>query len=166
MEENKKQNSYLSFKLGQETFASNVSKVLNIVEMPNITEVPQAPAYMKGVMNLRGTVLPVVDTRVKFGMSETIVTANTCVLVLEIEMDKEKVMVGALVDAVDEVIELEGNDIKPAPSIGDKYNTEFIFGMVEQKESFIMILDMDNVFSTDELIDLKKQEKVETELFQ
>ncbi len=89
-------NSYLSFKLGEEIFAANVSKVLNILEMTKITQVPKSPPYMKGVINLRGTVLPVVDTRLKFGMSATEFTPNTCILVMEVEVDGEALQVGGL----------------------------------------------------------------------
>ncbi len=163
MEENQNQKSYLSFKLGKETFASNVSKVLNILEMPTITEVPQAPEYMVGVMNLRGEVLPVIDSRIKFGMGATSVTSNTCVLVLEIETENNKLKIGAIVDAVEEVLEIEEDEIKPSPSIGTKYNTEFIIGMVQQDESFIMILDMEKVFSTHEIVELKMAESEQIE---
>ncbi len=155
MEEKNIQKSYLSFKLGKETFASNVSKVLNILEMPQITDVPQTPDYMVGVMNLRGAVLPVVDTRVKFGMEATKVTSNTCVLVLEINIDNRSLKLGAMVDSVEEVMEIEENEINPSPSIGTKYNTEFIHGMVQQGEGFVMVLDMDKVFSTHEIIELE-----------
>jgi purine-binding chemotaxis protein CheW len=89
-------NSYLSFKLGGETFAANVGKILNILEMTEITKVPKAPDYMKGVINLRGTVLPVVDTRIKFGMPPAEYTNNTCILVMEVEVDGEQVQVGDL----------------------------------------------------------------------
>ena len=157
MEDQEIQKSHLSFKLGKETFASNVSKVLNIVEMSTITEVPQAPDYMMGVMNLRGAVLPVIDTRIKFGMDATQITTKTCVLVLEITADTATVMIGAIVDAVEEVLEIEEEDINPSPSIGAKYNSEFILGLVQQNERFIMILDMDKVFTTDEVIQLMQQ---------
>jgi purine-binding chemotaxis protein CheW len=160
MNEQNKQKSYLTFKLGKETFASNVSNVLNILEMPQITEVPQTPEYMVGVMNLRGAVLPVIDTRVKFGMGATQISTNTCVLVLEINSDAKKIRIGAIVDAVDEVLEINEQDINPSPTIGTKYNTEFIQGMVQQGESFIMILNMDTVFTTHEIISLKSNSKV------
>jgi purine-binding chemotaxis protein CheW len=144
-------NSYLSFKLGDEEFAAHASKVLNILEMTNITVVPKAPAYMKGVINLRGTVLPVIDTRVKFGMSPTVYTSNTCIIVLDIIMDNESVHVGALVDGVQAVLEIERNKIMPAPSIGSKYRSEFIEGVANIEDKFVMILDMDAIFSTDDL---------------
>lgn len=154
MMEDNIQESYLTFKLGRESFASNVSKVLNILEMPQITEVPQTPKYMVGVMNLRGEVLPVIDSRIKFGMEPTTITSNTCILVLEIENENSKIKIGAMVDSVDEVLEITESEIKPSPTIGTNYNTDFIIGMVMQKESFIMILDMERVFSSDEIISL------------
>lgn len=144
-------NSYLSFKLGNEEFAAHASKVLNILEMTNITVVPKAPEYMKGVINLRGTVLPVIDTRVKFGMSPTVYTSNTCIIVLDIVMDNETVQVGALVDGVQAVLEIEKTNIMPAPSIGSRYRSEFIEGVANIDEKFVMILDMDAIFSSDDL---------------
>lgn len=163
-----KSNSYLSFHLGEEEFAAHVSKVLNILEMTKITEVPKAPEYMKGVINLRGTVLPVIDTRIKFGMTPTVYTPNTCIVVMEVEITNEIVQVGALVDSVQAVLELEDSEIQPPPSIGSKYKSEFIYGMAKKDEKFIMLLDMDKVFSSDEIISLKEktaegEEKIENE---
>lgn len=149
-------NSYLTFKLGNEFFAANVSKVLNILEMTKITKVPKAPAYMKGVINLRGSVLPLVDTRIKFDMPETEYTTNTCILVLDINLNNESVHVGALVDSVQEVIEIDDANIQPPPSIGTRYRSEFIEGIAKVDEEFIMILNMDLIFSTDELSILKE----------
>ena len=150
-------NSYLSFNLGDEEFAVNVSKVLNILEMLKITEVPKSPEYMKGVINLRGTVLPVVDIRVKFGMTPTEYTNNTCIVVMEIEMDNDSIQVGALVDSVQAVLEIEDSQIQPPPSIGSKYKSEFICGMVKVDEKFIMLLDMEKVFSAEEVISVKEK---------
>lgn len=144
-------NSYLTFKLQDEIFGANVSKVLNILEMTKITKVPKAPNYMKGVINLRGAVLPLIDTRIKFDMGETTYTPNTCILVLDIDMAGESVHVGALVDSVQEVIEIDEAAIQPPPSIGSKYKSEFIEGMAKMNEEFIMLLNMDLIFSTDEL---------------
>jgi purine-binding chemotaxis protein CheW len=148
-------NSYLTFKLGEEEFAAHVSKVLSIMEMTKITKVPKSPDYMQGVINLRGQVLPVVDTRIKFGMSPTEFTQNTCIIVMEVEMEQDSVQVGALVDSVQEVLEIEDDQIQPPPSIGSKYKSEFISGMAKVEEEFIMILDMDKVFSAQELIDVQ-----------
>jgi len=152
-------NSFLSFKLGEEEFAANVKKVLNILEMTSITAVPKAPEYMKGVINLRGTVLPVIDTRIKFGMTPTEYTTNTCIIVLEIEIDNESIQIGALVDSVQEVLEISDNQIMPAPSIGSKYRSEFIEGVVGIDNNFIMILNMDTLFASDSII--KIDEKLE-----
>jgi purine-binding chemotaxis protein CheW len=144
-------NSYLTFKLGDETFGANVSKILNILEMTKVTKVPKAPNFMKGVINLRGAVLPLIDTRIKFDMGETSYTTNTCILVLDIDMAGESVHVGALVDSVQEVIEIDDASIQPPPSIGSKYKSEFIEGMAKLNDEFIMLLNMDLIFSTDEL---------------
>ena len=149
-------NSYLTFKLGDEFFAANVSKVLNILEMTKITKVPKAPPYMKGVINLRGSVLPLVDTRIKFDMPETEYTNNTCILVLDVILNNETVHVGALVDSVQEVLEFDDANIQPPPSIGIRYRSEFIEGIAKVEEEFIMILNMDLIFSTDELSILKE----------
>ena len=151
-DENKiKINSYLSFKLGEEEFAAHASKVLNILELSPITVVPKAPDYMKGVINLRGAVLPVIDTRVKFGMTPTEYTNNTCIIVLDIVIDNDSIQVGALVDGVQAVLEIEREQIMPAPSIGSKYRSEFIEGVANINDNFVMILDMDAIFSSDDL---------------
>jgi purine-binding chemotaxis protein CheW len=152
----KKLNSYLTFKLGEELFAANVGKVLNILEMTKVTKVPKAPPYMKGVINLRGSVLPLIDTKIKFDMGETEFSTNTCILVLDINMNGDSVHVGALVDSVQEVIELDESQLQPPPSIGSRYKSEFIEGMAKVAENFIMILNMDLIFSTDELSILKE----------
>jgi purine-binding chemotaxis protein CheW len=147
----------LSFKLGEEVFAINVSKVINILEMSHITRIPKAPEYMKGVINLRGTVLPVVDLRIKFGLPEKENTVDTSIIVISIDLNGEPVLIGTLVDAVREVLELKNDEISPAPTIGTKYNTGLIEGMWRVDEKFIMILDIDKVFSTDEIIEFKDQ---------
>jgi len=143
--------SYLTFKLGDEMFGANVAKVLNILEMTKITKVPKAPNYMKGVINLRGSVLPLIDTRIKFDLGETVYTTNTCILVLDIDLNGEAVHVGALVDSVQEVLEIEEAHIQPPPSIGSKYRSEFIEGMAKINDEFIMLLNMDMIFNTAEL---------------
>jgi len=145
-------NSYLSFKLGDDEFAAHVSKVLNILEMTKITQVPKSPEYMKGVINLRGAVLPIIDTRIKFGMTPTQFTQDTCIVVMEIIMEKDTIQLGALVDSVLSVVEIEDSQIQPPPSLGSKYKSEFILGVAKVDEQFILLLDMDKVFSTDELI--------------
>lgn len=166
MKDATKINSYLTFKLRNEIFGANVAKVLNILEMTKITKVPNSPSFMKGVINLRGSVLPLIDTRIKFDMGETVYSANTCILVLDIEMGGDTVHVGALVDSVIEVIEIEEVHIQPPPSIGSKYKSEFIDGMAKIGDDFIMLLNMDLIFSTNELTLIKESSgdlKVEVE---
>jgi purine-binding chemotaxis protein CheW len=147
--------SYLSFRLEEETFAVNVAKVLEILEVPHMTKVPKSPEYMRGVINLRGTVLPVIDTRIKFGLTATAYTVNTCIVVLNVAIEGESLVLGALVDSVQEVLEIDEEQIKPSPSIGAKYKSEFIRGMVKLDEHFVMLLDIDRVFSSDEISLLK-----------
>jgi purine-binding chemotaxis protein CheW len=156
--------TYLSFQLSAEVFAINVSKVINILEMSHITKIPKSPDYMKGVINLRGTVLPVVDLRIKFGLPEKEATVDTSIIVLSIDLGGEPVLVGILVDAVKEVLELKNSEIAPSPTIGSKYNSGFIEGMWRMEEKFIMILDINKVFSTDEIIDFKEQTEQTSEI--
>ncbi|MGK7397118.1 MAG: chemotaxis protein CheW [Candidatus Cyclobacteriaceae bacterium M3_2C_046] len=154
--------SYLSFKLGKELFAANVGKVLEILELTKITKVPQSPEYMRGVINLRGNVLPVIDTRIKFGLPQVEDTIDTCIIVLDINMENESIKIGVLVDSVQEVLQLDEESIQPPPSIGHKYKSEFIQGMGKVDEDFVMILNIDKVLSTNELsIVQHSTEKVE-----
>jgi len=148
--------SYLTFKLGEEIYAANVKNVVNIVELSKITKVPRTPEYMLGIVNLRGMVLPVADARKKFGLAQTDYTVNTCILVLDVVVNNTTVMVGALVDGVKEVIEIEASEIKDPPTIGFNVNNYFITGVYKKKdeEVFIMIIDLDTVFSTDEIVEL------------
>ncbi len=148
-------NSYLTFRLGNEVFAVSTNKVLNILEMCRITEVPKAPEYMLGIINLRGSILPVIDLRKKLELSSTSHTASTCIIVIDFTIDGESVLVGGVVDAVQAVLEFEISEILPPPSIGNKYRNEFITGIYKFNDSVIMILDVDSIFSTDELSELK-----------
>lgn len=147
----------LSFRLAEEVFAIDVLKVINILEMCHITSVPKAPDYMKGVINLRGTVLPVIDLRRKFGIPIKKETVDTSIIVLSIESYGKQVLTGCLVDSVKEVIEMETDMILPSPSIGVKYNNEIIEGMWCVAEKFTMILDIDKIFSTDDVIQIQQQ---------
>ncbi|MSN25083.1 MAG: chemotaxis protein CheW [Geobacter sp.] len=143
---------YLTFVLDEEVFAVDVARVREILELNNITKVPQVPDFMRGVINLRGCVVPVIDLRLKFGMQETAQTVNTCIIVVEVEMDGESIVLGALADSVQEVIEMESSQIEAAPHIGTHLNTEFIRGMGKHDGGFVMILDIDRVFSGAELV--------------
>jgi purine-binding chemotaxis protein CheW len=153
---------YLTFKLDEEVFALDIIKVREVLDFTVITKVPHTPEFMLGVINLRGSVVPVVDMRLKFGMSKTERTVNTCIIIVEIEMEGERVVLGALVDSVQEVIEMESGQIEPPPRIGTRLKTRFIKGMGKRDEHFIIILDIDRVFSTDELAivqDMGQQEE-------
>jgi purine-binding chemotaxis protein CheW len=152
-------NSYLTFKLGDELYAANVKNVINIVELSRITKVPKVPDYMLGIVNLRGAVLPVIDTRKKFGLPLTEFTVNTCILVLEVVVNNNSALIGALVDGVKEVIEIDNEEIKDPPSVGFNLNKYFITGVYKKKEeeAFIMILDMDTIFSTDDVVTISQQ---------
>jgi purine-binding chemotaxis protein CheW len=142
---------YLSFNLDDEVFALDISKVREVLEYTTVTKVPQTPAFMKGVINLRGSVVPVIDMRLKFGMSVTEKTINTCVIIVEINLDGNTTVLGAMADSVQEVFELEDDQIEPAPEIGTRLKTEFIKGMGKRDDSFIIILDIDKVFSSEEV---------------
>jgi purine-binding chemotaxis protein CheW len=142
---------FLTFRLQDELFALDIGKVREVLDFTSITKVPQTPDYMRGVINLRGSVVPVVDMRLKFGMTMSEQTVNTCVIIVEVEMDGETVVMGAMADAVQEVLDLEPDQIEPPPRLGTKLNTEFIRGMGKLAEQFIIILDIDKVFACGEL---------------
>jgi len=150
-------NSYLTFKLGEEEFGVHVSQVLNILEMTEIRGVPKTPDFMKGVINLRGSVLPVIDTRIKFGLLESEYTSNTCIVVMDLILNGDTVNIGAIVDEVLSVIEIEEDQIEPPPSIGNQYKSEFIYGMAKVEENFVMLLDMQKVLSREELAEISNE---------
>jgi purine-binding chemotaxis protein CheW len=149
---------YLTFKLSDETFALDVSKVREILEFSKVTKVPQTPEFMRGVINLRGSVVPVIDMRLKFGMSAIEQTVNTCIIVVEVQQDGDVVILGTLADSVQEVIEMEPEQIEAAPHIGTRLNTDFIKGMGKHDGRFIMILDIDKVFSGSDIMSIQEKE--------
>ncbi len=148
---------YLSFKLGEELFAVDVAKVREILDVIAITKVPQTPDYMRGVINLRGSVVPVMDMRQKFGLPPTERTVNTCIIVMEINHDGETMVLGSLADSVQEVLELGPEQIEPAPKIGIRLRTDFIKGMGKVNDQFIIILDIDQLFTMDELTTIAEE---------
>lgn len=149
--------TYLTFSLDKENFALNVEHVEKILEFQEVTEVPKAPEYMLGVFNQRGEVIPLVDTRIKFGMEKTTVTASTCVLVITIENEGEKIKLGALVDNVTEVIKYNTADIKKLPTVGKQNKTEFLNGVLRINDRFVLLLNADKIFSVDEIIELRAE---------
>ena len=149
---------YLSFMLGEEVFALDISKVREVLDSTTVTKVPRTPEFMCGVINLRGGVVPVVDMRLKFGMSKTEKTVNTCIIIVEVSLGGEATVLGALADSVQEVFDLEPDQIEPPPKIGTKLNIEFISGMGKRSDRFVIILDIDRVFSADELTVVQEAE--------
>ena len=142
---------YLSFHLDEEEFALEISRVREVLDFTKITKVPQSPPFMRGVINLRGSVVPVVDLKHKFGIGATEKTVLTRIIICEINIDEGLTVIGALADSVHEVMDIEPENIEPAPKIGTRLNIEFLKGMGKRDEEFIMILDIDKVFSADEL---------------
>lgn len=142
---------FLTFALGQDAFAADVRIAKEIVDYTEVTQVPQTPGYLLGVINLRGAVVPVIDMRLKFGMTKGETTQNSCIIVMEVEIDGDIVTVGALVDSVQEVMDLNESQIEPPPKIGTKMNTDYIKGMGNMGEKFLIILDINKIFSVDEL---------------
>lgn len=142
---------YLAFTLDHEVFSLDISKVREVLEFSKITKIPQTPEMMIGVINLRGSVVPVIDLRIKFGMGSGDVTVNTVIIIIEIDLDHETTMIGVMVDAVKEVIDLDENHIEAPPKIGNRLNTEFIKGMGKCDGQFIIILDIEKIFSLEEL---------------
>jgi purine-binding chemotaxis protein CheW len=142
---------YLTFTLAEEQYAVEVYDVKEVLEYTTVTRVPRTQEFMRGVINLRGSVVPVIDLRLKFGMGETEKTIATSIIVMEVEIGGGKVTVGTLADSVQEVIDLDNEQIEPAPQIGTRIDTEFIRGIGKQDERFIIILDIDRIFTEEEL---------------
>ena len=148
--ETTKATQYFTFTLGQEDFALEIAKVREVLDYTTITKVPRMPEYLRGVINLRGNVVPVIDLRLKLGMSAIQKTVDTCIVIVEIEMDGEIIQMGALADSVKEVIDLDPGQIAPPPRIGTKLKNEFIKGMGKQDEKFLIILDIDRILTANE----------------
>jgi len=154
-------NSYLIFKIELEEFAVSTSKVQRILEMQPLTIIPKAPIYMKGVVNLMGKVLPAIDARLKMGLQEKEYDNNTCIVVLEIEKDGVLIETGVIVDSVQSVVEFQKEEIKGPLTVGVDANADFIEGMVQQDDKFIIILDVDSIFSIEEVITLQQFIEIE-----
>ncbi len=152
---------YLTFKLDEEIYALDINQVREVLDFADVTKVPRMPEFMRGVINLRGGVVPVIDLRLKFGMSRTEKTVDTCIIIMEITLDKEVTLLGAMADSVQEVMDLEPEEIEPPPKIGTRLKTEFIKGMGKKNDEFIIILDIDRVFSQEELITVQGPEALE-----
>ncbi|MFQ3574140.1 MAG: chemotaxis protein CheW [Thermodesulfovibrionales bacterium] len=152
---------YLTFKLEDEIFAVDINKIREVLDYTNITKVPKTPDFMRGVINLRGSVVPVVDIKLKFGMSKTERTLNTCIIIVEVQFEGETTVLGALADSVQEVLDIEPDHLEPAPRIGTRIKTDFIKAMGKKNDNqFIIILDIDKVFAEEDMTMLNEASKV------
>jgi purine-binding chemotaxis protein CheW len=145
------QTQYLTFMLGSEVFAIGILAIKEIIEYGSLTVVPMMPECIRGVINLRGAVVPVMDLSARFGKKAAEVTKRTCIVIVEIETDGEHQDVGVIVDAVNEVLDIPASEIEPAPAFGTKIRTDFIHGMGKVNGKFVILLDVNNVLSTDEM---------------
>ena len=147
---------YLTFGLGEEVFALETGSVREVIELVPVTRIPKTPPFMRGVINLRGHAVPVVDLRIKFDMPRVKDTVNTCIIIVDVEVEGENCHMGAIVDSVREVFEMGSDQINPPPRMGTSIRADFIKGMGKQNEEFIMILDIAKVFSAEELSVLRE----------
>ena len=151
-----REGKYLTFSLDQEEYGIGILKIKEIIGMMPITSVPQTPAFVKGVINLRGKVIPVIDLRLRFGMGEIEYTDRTCIIVVEIEGAAGVVLIGSVVDAVSEVLNIKGEEIEDTPTFGAKLDTEYILGMAKMEGGVKILLDIDQVLSSEEISGLEK----------
>jgi purine-binding chemotaxis protein CheW len=149
---------YLSFILEKEVYAVEIGRIREVLEIQTITRIPRTPEFFKGIINLRGHAVPVIDLRIKFGIFATVQTVNTCILILEVKSLEETVVLGALVDAVQEVFDLAQADIEEAPRMGTRVRMDFIQGIGRIDQKFVIILGVDRVFSEEELALVKQAE--------
>ena len=145
---NSLEGKYLTFKLGKEEYGLQILKVRTIIELMDITPVPQTPSYVVGVINLRGQIIPIIDTRMKFGMSQIERTEETCIIVVEVKNENnETVDVGIMVDHVSEVLDINKSEIEKAPALGDGMDSSFILGMAKTRNSVKILLNIDKVLT-------------------
>jgi len=146
---------YLTFTLEKEEYGIGILKVKEIIGMMPVTSVPRTPDFVKGVINLRGKVIPVIDLRLKFTMGEIPYTDRTCIIVVEIDSDSTTVLIGIVVDAVSEVLNVRGEDIEETPTFGTSLNTDYILGMAKMEGGVKILLDIDKVLSQEEVMQLE-----------
>ena len=142
---------YLTFTLDQERYAIDIAKVREVLEFSAVTKVPRTPEFMRGMINLRGNIVPVIDLRLKLGLSRTERTVDTAIVITEVMVDGQPTVLGALADSVQEVIELDAASIAPPPRMGTRVNTDFIHGMARRDDQLLVLLDIDRVLSEDDL---------------
>ena len=148
------QKQYLTFLLANEEYAIGILKVKEIIEYDTVTTVPKTPKWVRGVINLRGAVVPVVDLAIKFGLELKPVTKTTCIVIVETQFESQNTTIGILVDAVSQVMELAIEDLQPVPEFGTRVKVDYLLGMAQLGKKFALLLDVDKVLSTDELLHL------------
>jgi purine-binding chemotaxis protein CheW len=152
--ESVEQQQYLTFLLANEEYAISILKVKEIIEYDTVTTVPKTPKWVRGVINLRGNVVPVVDLAVKFGLEAKPVTKTTCIVIVETLYESQTTTIGVVADAVSQVMDLTTGDIQPVPEFGTKVKVDYLLGMAQLGKKFALLLDVDKVLSTDELLNL------------
>jgi len=152
--ESVEQKQYLTFLLANEEYAIGILKVKEIIEYDTVTTVPRTPKWVRGVINLRGAVVPVVDLAIKFGLELTPVTKTTCIVIVETQFESQNTTIGIIVDAVSQVMELATDDLQPVPEFGTRVKVDYLLGMAQLGKKFALLLDVDKVLSTDELLHL------------
>ena len=155
------QQQYLTFMLGSEVFAIGILAIKEIIEYGQLTVVPLMPEFIRGVINLRGAVVPVIDLAARFGHKSSEVTMRTCIIIIEVFADDGASVLGVVVDAVNEVLEIQDSQIEPPPAFGAKIRTDFIQGMGKVNGKFVILLDVGNVLSVEELVMLQQTGEVE-----
>ena len=150
-EEEVQTRQFLTFLLGEEMFAMPIDDIREIIEFSSLTEVPLMPNFLRGVINLRGSVVPVIDLSVRFGRTPTIIARRTCIVIMEVTQDEQTLLLGVMVDAVRTVLTVENEKIEPPLSFGAKLRADFIEGMINVKDHFIVVLDVGAVLSVEEL---------------
>src|SRR5215467_3030441 len=148
------QKQYLTFLLANEEYAIGILKVKEIIEYDTVTTVPKTPKWVRGVINLRGAVVPVVDLALKFGLEMKPVTKTTCIVIVETQFESQNTIIGIIADAVSQVMELAAEDLQPVPECGTRVKVDYLLGMAQLGKKFALLLDVDKVLSTDELLHL------------
>ncbi len=151
-----REGKYLTFTTAEEEYGIGILKIKEIIGMMTITTVPQTPGFVKGVINLRGKVIPVMDLRARFGMDTIDYTERTCIIVVEIEGNAGTIQIGIVVDSVSEVLNIKGEDIEDTPTFGTRLNTDYILGMAKMEGGVKILLDIDRVLSEGEITVLEK----------
>jgi purine-binding chemotaxis protein CheW len=157
------QGQYLGFFIADEEYAVGILKVKEILQFETITRVPGMPPSVRGVTNVRGSVVPVIDLAVRFGLPELGVTQRTCIVIVEVELEGEKTIMGVMADAVSQVIDLSADDIQPPPAFGTRVHLDYLLGMGQSGKKFILILDIDRILSVDELMEVTKLQGAQTD---